>query len=226
MVRTLRCGWDGCKRRFTPKGNQRYCGPECAANARRVSNRRAQRKHRRRLREERKRRLAARCPPAELLSAVQKLLFRVPLRPLPPDRVAPGRAPGGLLLQTLPHGLPQGPPATAPSRPESPAPRARASRTRPAARIDGPALLKRDAANAFRLLLHTAAHNIMVLLRRRLRLPELLTAEMHTLRIKLIKVAAVVRQTARRIWFELSSSWPFASLFESAQRALVPGPSG
>jgi hypothetical protein len=81
-------------------------------------------------------------------------------------------------------------------------------------------------ANRFRLLLHTAAHNLMVLFRERLAVDDLRTSDIHTLRIKLIKVAARVRQTARRLWFQLSSSWPFALYFRAAHQALVPSPSG
>jgi len=81
-------------------------------------------------------------------------------------------------------------------------------------------------ANRFRLLLHTTAHNLMVLFRERITVPDLRRADIHTLRIKLIKVAARVRQTARRLWFELSSSWPFSPYFRAAHHALISSPSG
>jgi hypothetical protein len=79
-------------------------------------------------------------------------------------------------------------------------------------------------ANAFRLLLHTAAYNLMILFREEIAVKTLATVEMATLRIKLLKVAGRIRETARRIWVELSSSWPYADLFEKAHRALVPIP--
>lgn len=46
MYRTILCARSGCNVRFRPKGNQQYCSPECRAQARRVQNRRAQRRHR------------------------------------------------------------------------------------------------------------------------------------------------------------------------------------
>lgn len=81
-------------------------------------------------------------------------------------------------------------------------------------------------ANAFRLLLHTAAYNLMVLLREHTAVPELLNADIQTLRIKLIKVGGRVERTARRLWIKLSSSWPFAGLFRQVHAVLVPGPAG
>jgi len=81
-------------------------------------------------------------------------------------------------------------------------------------------------ANAFRLLLHTAAYNLMVLFREHTAVPDLKHADIQTLRIKLIKVGARVERTVRRLWIRLSSSWPFASLFRRVHAALVPGPAG
>jgi len=78
-------------------------------------------------------------------------------------------------------------------------------------------------ANQFRLLMHAAAYNLTVLFRERLQHTELRNAEIATLRIKLFKVGAVVRQTTRRIWFELSSSWPYNDLFLSVSHiVLIP----
>lgn len=42
---------------------------------------------------------------------------------------------------------------------------------------------------------------------------ELARATIETIRLKLIKVGAVVKKTVRRIWFHLSSGWPFRSIF-------------
>jgi hypothetical protein len=81
-------------------------------------------------------------------------------------------------------------------------------------------------ANRFRLLLHAAAFNLLALFRQRITVPELRTADIHSLRVKLIKVAARVRLTVRRLWFDLSSSWPFARLFRLAHLQLVAPPSG
>jgi hypothetical protein len=78
----------------------------------------------------------------------------------------------------------------------------------------------RYRANAFRLQLHTLAYNLLNCLRHALSGTELAHAEASTLRLKLFRVAARVRCTARRIWFCLSSSWPLRSLFGKALEAI------
>ena len=84
----------------------------------------------------------------------------------------------------------------------------------------------RFEANAFRLLLHSAAYNLMLLFREQIAVPELQRADIQTIRIKLIKVGGRVERTARRIWIRLSSSWPFAPLFRQAFARVLPAPSG
>jgi hypothetical protein len=69
------------------------------------------------------------------------------------------------------------------------------------------------AANQFRLLVHVTAYILMFLLREQLAGTALWTAQMDTLRLRLIKVAAVVRVTARRIWLEVSGSHPAVALW-------------
>ena len=64
------------------------------------------------------------------------------------------------------------------------------------------------AANQFRLLIHTTAYILMFLLRERLAHTELADAQFDTLRLRVLKIAAVVRVTARRVWLELSSAHP------------------
>jgi hypothetical protein len=81
-------------------------------------------------------------------------------------------------------------------------------------------------ANQFRLLLHAAAYNLMILFRERTKIPEIQHADIHTIRRKLIKVGAVVKQTVRRVWVHFSSTWPFTPLFRHVHAALVPQPSG
>ena len=85
---------------------------------------------------------------------------------------------------------------------------------------------RRFDANAFRLVLHSAAYNLMLLFREHVDIPELAAADIQTIRIKLIKVGARIERTARRIWIRLSSNWPFASYFQRAFRAVIPLPSG
>ncbi len=70
----------------------------------------------------------------------------------------------------------------------------------------------RYLANAFRLLLHSLAYNLVNLLR--LQLPAALrSAQIETLRIQVFKLGGRVRQTARRVWVHLASGWPFQNLF-------------
>jgi hypothetical protein len=79
----------------------------------------------------------------------------------------------------------------------------------------------RFRANAFRLQLHTLAYNLMHLLRHRLRSTPLAHAETSTLRLRLFKVGARMIRTVRHVWFHLSSSWPYRSLFRQAHRAIL-----
>jgi hypothetical protein len=70
----------------------------------------------------------------------------------------------------------------------------------------------RFLANAFRLLLHGFAYNLVNLFR--LQLPQpWCSAQIETLRTRLFKIGARVRQTARCIRIHLATSWPFQSLF-------------
>src|SRR2546425_598839 len=80
----------------------------------------------------------------------------------------------------------------------------------------------RFLANAFRLLLHSAAYNLVNLFR--LQLPQpWRSAQIETLRAQLFKIGARVRQTARCIRFHLASGWPFQNLFRSAVFAVNSG---
>jgi Transposase DDE domain group 1 len=74
-------------------------------------------------------------------------------------------------------------------------------------------------ANAFRLLLHAAAYNLVVLFRHGLPEP-LQHAQIETLRRQLFKLGALVRHSARRVLVHLASGWPFQSLFQQTVRAL------
>jgi hypothetical protein len=80
----------------------------------------------------------------------------------------------------------------------------------------------RFLANAFRLLLHAAAYNLVNLFR--LQLPQpWRSAQIETLRAQLFKIGARVRQTARCIRFHLATGWPFQNLFRSVVLALDSG---
>jgi hypothetical protein len=81
----------------------------------------------------------------------------------------------------------------------------------------------RFMANFFRLLLHTAAFNLFNAVRDSDQLPELLrVGQPCTWRLRLIKVAAEIVQTTRRIVVKLAANWPWQHLYESvAARALA-----
>jgi hypothetical protein len=86
----------------------------------------------------------------------------------------------------------------------------------------------RFLANQVRLLLHAAAYVLMHTIRRLLTGTELEGAQFDTIRLRLLKVGARVRQSARRIWLHLASSYPGRHLWQHlhAQVAsLVPAPS-
>jgi hypothetical protein len=68
-------------------------------------------------------------------------------------------------------------------------------------------------ANQFRVLEHVTAYILMYLLREKLADTALANVQMDTLRLRLLKIAAVVRVSARRVWLELSASHPSASLW-------------
>jgi len=69
-------------------------------------------------------------------------------------------------------------------------------------------------ANAFRLLLFSCAYVLVHNFRASvLKGTELARATIETIRLKLIKVGALVKETVRRLWFYLSSGWPFRPLF-------------
>jgi hypothetical protein len=77
----------------------------------------------------------------------------------------------------------------------------------------------RFLANAFRLLLHGFAYNLVNLFR--LQLPQpWRSAQIETLRAQLFKIGARVRQTARCVRLHLASGWPFQNLFRAAAFAI------
>lgn len=86
----------------------------------------------------------------------------------------------------------------------------------------------RFMANFLRLLLHTTAYNLLNALRDHEDIPQTLRrAQPQTWRTWLIKVAATVTQSCRRIVIELAGQWPFAHLYASVSRralAAAPGP--
>lgn len=77
----------------------------------------------------------------------------------------------------------------------------------------------RFLANAFRLLLHGAAYNLVNFFRHQLPSPWR-SAQIETLRAQLFKIGARVRQTARCIRIHLATGWPFQDLFRSVALAV------
>ncbi len=76
----------------------------------------------------------------------------------------------------------------------------------------------RFRANAFRLLLHSFAYNLVNLFRLHLPL-SLRSAQIETLRTQLFKLGARIRQTARCVRIHLASGWPFQRLFQTVALA-------
>lgn len=81
----------------------------------------------------------------------------------------------------------------------------------------------RFMANFFRLLLHTAAFNLLNAVRDCPEIPEQLrVAQPATWRLKLIKVAAEITQSTRRIVVKLAANWPWQHVYQAvADRALA-----
>lgn len=75
----------------------------------------------------------------------------------------------------------------------------------------------RFMANFFRLLLHTAAFNLLNAVRDHESMPEVLrVGQPCTWRTTVIKVAAVIVQSTRRIVVRLAGNWPWWSLYRAA----------
>lgn len=80
-------------------------------------------------------------------------------------------------------------------------------------------------ANQMRLILHTAAYWLMWRVRQAL--PEtsaLRVAEFATIRLRLVKLAARVIETASRVRIAFASACPDADIFRALARALRPAP--
>lgn len=79
-------------------------------------------------------------------------------------------------------------------------------------------------ANFFRLLMHTASYNLLNALRNHADVPaELRVAEPQTWRSRIIKAAAVLVRSTRRVLVHLTAWWPHWALFcQVATRAALP----
>jgi hypothetical protein len=84
----------------------------------------------------------------------------------------------------------------------------------------------RFMANFFRLILHTAALNLLNAIRDHKDLPKVLrVGQPCTWRTHVIKVAAEIVQTTRRVLVRLSAQWPWWRLYESVARRVTGFPS-
>jgi hypothetical protein len=78
-------------------------------------------------------------------------------------------------------------------------------------------------ANQVRLVLHTAAYWLMLTVRDAIPKPQALaTAEFATLRMRLIKIAARITETATRVRIAFAAACPEAELFSGLARSLQP----
>ena len=76
-------------------------------------------------------------------------------------------------------------------------------------------------ANQVRLFFSSIAYTLLDALRRLgLAGTELAAAQCQTIRLKLLKVGALVRVTARRVWAHLASGCPYAAVFRAAHARL------
>lgn len=82
-------------------------------------------------------------------------------------------------------------------------------------------------ANWVRLLLHAAAYRLMFALRRQAAAvsPELGRQQFDTLRLRVLKVAALVKQSVRRVLVQLPRAYPWAETFRALLLTSCPSPS-
>ena len=82
----------------------------------------------------------------------------------------------------------------------------------------------RFVANQFRLFLHTFAYCLFWLLRENLQGTDLGTAQVGTLRLKLLKIGARIRETSRCVWIHLASGYPYQSFLYHAFQNIKTAP--
>lgn len=79
--------------------------------------------------------------------------------------------------------------------------------------LSGRTSCHRFLANQFRLILHSAAFVLLQALRKLLAGTEFADAQVSTLRTRLLKVGARVRETTRRIWLMMPTSYPLKEVW-------------
>jgi hypothetical protein len=80
--------------------------------------------------------------------------------------------------------------------------------------LSGRTSCHRFLANQFRLLLHAAAFVLIQAMRRLLSGTELAKAQVSTIRTRLLKVGARIKETTRSIWVKLPTSYPYQRIWE------------
>lgn len=76
-------------------------------------------------------------------------------------------------------------------------------------------------SNQIRLWFSSVAYELLHALRRvGLKDTELERAQCHTIRLRLLKIGALIRITARKIWLSFSEAYPYATLFWQVMRNL------
>jgi Transposase DDE domain group 1 len=80
-------------------------------------------------------------------------------------------------------------------------------------------------SNQIRLYFSSMAYTLMEALRRLgLKQTELARAQASTIRLKLLKIGALIRITVRRVWVSLASGYPYADLFAQVYAQLRAAP--
>jgi len=80
---------------------------------------------------------------------------------------------------------------------------------------------RRFVANAFRLALTAVGYNLLRAYRQMLAGTVLETASVETIRSRLIKIAARVRRTVRRVWVHLAEAFPLREVLARACRGIL-----
>ena len=79
-------------------------------------------------------------------------------------------------------------------------------------------------ANQFRLMLSGYAYVLFTAMKNlALKGTELAKAQCHTIRLKILKIGAVVIRNTRKVKLLLSSSYPYQDLFQQIANKLCPG---
>lgn len=82
----------------------------------------------------------------------------------------------------------------------------------------------RFLANQMRLLLHLAAHVLWTVVRVAAEGTRWARAQVSKLQIQVLKVAARVRESTRRVWLHLCTSYPYQDEWRLLLRRLTPCP--